>query len=105
MASTGAHKRSKFLAAAVLALLLACLLAARPLPAKASSAGGTQAAGGNTSTPKSTSAPTGATKASPHVTSVRIERVACLPVVHCSGNPHQVSTHGTLLLEIGRAHV
>ncbi len=33
-----------------------------------------------------------------HVTSVRITSVRCLPEAKCSGNPHQVSVHGTLLL-------
>jgi peptidoglycan hydrolase-like protein with peptidoglycan-binding domain len=32
------------------------------------------------------------------VTSVRIRSVSCIPTAFCSGNPHQVSTHGTLLL-------
>ncbi len=31
--------------------------------------------------------------------SVRITSVSCIPTADCSGNPHQVSTHGTLLLE------
>jgi peptidoglycan hydrolase-like protein with peptidoglycan-binding domain len=114
LASTGAHKRSRFVAAAGSALLL-CLLGPRALPARAADAGGTQAAGG-TSTAKtggSSTAKTGGsstskaggskakTKAkapSPHVLSVRITSVSCVPAAHCSGNPHQVSTHGTLLL-------
>jgi peptidoglycan hydrolase-like protein with peptidoglycan-binding domain len=33
-----------------------------------------------------------------HVTTVRITTVLCSPASHCSGNPHQVSTHGTLTL-------
>jgi len=32
------------------------------------------------------------------VTSVRITSVSCVPSVKCSGNPHQVSAHGTLLI-------
>ena len=105
MASTGAHKRSRsarygvrLIAATAVAVLL-CLLAARPLPATAANPGGTQAAG-TTTTPKNSGAST-TTKAkapSPHVTSVRIQSVACVPIAHCSGNPHQVSAHGTLLL-------
>jgi hypothetical protein len=83
LASTGTHKRSRFIAVAALTLL-ACLPAARALPAEAADAGGTQAAG---------------KIASPHVLSVRITSVRCVPAVHCSGNPHQVSTHGTLLLK------
>src|ERR1700704_4175335 len=32
------------------------------------------------------------------ITSVRITSVNCVPQARCSGNPHQVSTHGTLLI-------
>ncbi|MGO9319482.1 MAG: peptidoglycan-binding domain-containing protein [Solirubrobacteraceae bacterium] len=96
MASTGAHKRSRFVAATAVALLL-CLLAARPLPADAADAGGTQAAGGTTT--KSGGSSTAKAKTpSKHVTSVRITGVSCVPAVHCSGNPRQVSTRGMLLL-------
>ena len=111
MASTCTHKRSKFIAVAAVALL-AWLLAARALPARAADAGGTQAAGatstadsGGASTSKSNSkSKSSSTKskakaASPHVLSVRITSVSCVPAVHCSANPHQVSTHGTLLLK------
>ena len=31
--------------------------------------------------------------------SVKIQSVSCVPAAHCSANPHQVSTHGTLLLQ------
>ncbi len=98
MASTRAHKRSrsaphgvKFVAATALALSL-CAFGARALPAMAAGAGGTSAAG-STSTAKSGGSP------SAHVTSVRITSVGCVPVARCSANPHQVSTHGTLLLK------
>ena len=33
-----------------------------------------------------------------HVTNVRITSVQCIPAAKCSGNPHQVSVHGTLLI-------
>ena len=114
MASTGAHKRSKFVLAAAVALSL-CWLCARPLLAAAASAGGTQAAGGSSSTTKAggtakagrptkaggTTTASGKAKAkpSPHVTSVRITGVSCVPYTSCSGNPHQVSVHGTLELK------
>jgi peptidoglycan hydrolase-like protein with peptidoglycan-binding domain len=90
LASTGAHqKRSSFLAAAVIALLLCCF-GTSPRPAAAASAGGTTAGGtGKTS---------GASSSSPHVKTVRIISVSCTPAVRCSGNPHQVSIHGTLLI-------
>jgi peptidoglycan hydrolase-like protein with peptidoglycan-binding domain len=98
LASTGAHKRSRsapyrvrFVAATVAALSL-CAFGASALPALAAGAGGTSAAG-NISTAKSGRSPWA------HVTSVRITSVGCVPAARCSANPHQVSTHGTLLLK------
>ncbi len=103
MTSTGAHKRSSFVAAAFVALLAcllaACLLAAHPPQALAADAGGTQAAGGSPAAAGGGSAPAKANASSPHVTSVRIASVSCVPAAHCSGNPHQVSAHGMLLFE------
>jgi peptidoglycan hydrolase-like protein with peptidoglycan-binding domain len=105
LASIGAHKRSRFVAATAVALLVAlCALADRPRPALASNAGGTQAAGGGPSAnPVSPSANPVSPSANPvspsaHITSVRITGVGCVPAAKCSRNPHQVSTHGTLLL-------
>jgi peptidoglycan hydrolase-like protein with peptidoglycan-binding domain len=97
LASTRAHKRSRFTAAAATALLL-CLLGARAVPAGAADAGGTQATGPATGTAKSGGATANAKAPSLHVLSVRIATVSCVPVANCSGNPHQVSLHGTLLL-------
>ncbi len=114
MASTSADKRSRSVpaVAALLApLLLACALAASPLDAVAASAGGT-AVGTNTSGSTHGSAPTtpggGASpakpatppvaKPSPHVLTVRITGVTCVPYPACSGNPRQVSLHGSLEL-------
>ena len=93
MPSTAAHKRSRFLAAAVVGLL-ACLLAVNPAPAAAGGAGGTAPAVG--SSPSSSHATSTSGTPSAHVTSIRITSVRCTPYTHCSGNPHQVSTHGTL---------
>ena len=114
MIYAGANKRSKptFAAAArplralplgalaapalVLGILDASVLssasavAARPNPGGATAPGG---AGGK--------APTGGTSkptSSPHVSTVRITSVRCMPVNHCSTNPHQVTLHGTLLI-------
>ena len=86
MASTGAHKRSRFLTAAVVGLLL-CASGADPAPAAAGASGGTS--------------PSGAASGSSslHVTSVRIASVSCVPASKCSGNPRQVSTRGTLLVK------
>ena len=84
-ASRGVAQRRSF---AVAAALLAALAFACAAPGALAAAGGTAADG----TTKVTG--TGA-----HVLSVRITSVACTPSIHCSGNPRQVSTHGTLLLE------
>jgi peptidoglycan hydrolase-like protein with peptidoglycan-binding domain len=79
-----AHKRASFMLAAAFLTLL-CGLLADPVPSHAAGAGGTSV---------SSRAPA----PSAHITSVRITRVSCTPASRCSGNPHQVSTHGTLLL-------
>lgn len=59
-------------------------------PARTASTGG---AGPVAAAPAPTRAAT-----SPHVTSVRITSVACVPRSRCSGNPRQVTARGTLLL-------
>ncbi|MCW3019311.1 MAG: hypothetical protein JWN10_1619 [Solirubrobacterales bacterium] len=112
MAYTGAHKRSRFVSATAIVASLVTLAAHAPA-APAASAGGASAPSatstakaGGTSTTKPPSSSKGkpgagasaAAKPSPHVMSVKIRSVSCVPAAHCSGNPHQVSTHGTLLL-------
>jgi peptidoglycan hydrolase-like protein with peptidoglycan-binding domain len=112
LASTGAHKRSRFVrATAIVASLLA--LATYAPTAEAAGAGGASAPSatstakaGGTSTTKAPSSSTGRTgagasaaaKPSRHVMSVKIQSVSCVPAARCSANPHQVSIHGTLLL-------
>jgi peptidoglycan hydrolase-like protein with peptidoglycan-binding domain len=120
LAINAAHKRSRLrfsrLAATVVAALSCSLagLAGTAANAAATSAGGVASTGGagagasaptakptpGTTAAPSTSAPAAKTKTatSPHVTSVRITSVTCVPQPKCSGNPHQVSTHGTLLV-------
>jgi peptidoglycan hydrolase-like protein with peptidoglycan-binding domain len=67
--------------------------------AVASSAGGTSVgAGAPAAKPAPSSAPKPKAKPSLHVTTVRITSVSCVPYASCSGNPHQVSLHGTLEL-------
>jgi peptidoglycan hydrolase-like protein with peptidoglycan-binding domain len=97
LASTGAHKRSRLVSAAVIALL-ACVLALDPPPALAGNPGGTTAGGGASPAGSGGSSTTRATSPSLHVTSVRIKSASCVPSANCSANPHQVSVHGTLLL-------
>jgi hypothetical protein len=90
MASIGAHKmRLSFLAATAI-VVAACGLSGLPPWAAAARAGGTAATGQS-----------GALAATPslHVKTVRITSVGCTPSPRCSGNPHQVSTHGTLVLQ------
>jgi Putative peptidoglycan binding domain len=62
-------------------------------PATGPSAG---SAGGGTASPRSALG-TGAAQG-PHITTIRITHASCVPAANCSANPHQVSTHGTLLL-------
>jgi len=99
LASTATHRRSSFILAfaAIVAVSLSAL-AARTPSATAASPGGTPAAGGGAGAP-AVRAPSAPGAASAHVTAVRIMHVSCLPAARCSGNPHQVSTHGTLLLQ------
>jgi peptidoglycan hydrolase-like protein with peptidoglycan-binding domain len=73
--------------ALVVAVLLV-LLAIAPAGALAASSGGTSSGGGG--------APPAKRKPSP--AAVRISSVACVPVAHCSTNPHEVSLRGTLRL-------
>jgi len=68
-----------------------CCLAGAAPAALAANVGGT-AAGSGGSTAPATAHPRSA------VPVVRISSVTCVPSVHCSGNAHQVSVHGTLLL-------
>ncbi len=84
----GARKRVIAPAGALFAIALAisCCPPAAP------------AASGGTAPPGSPSRPA-TSGGSAHVTSVRITGVSCTPSSHCSANPHQVSTHGTLLVK------
>jgi peptidoglycan hydrolase-like protein with peptidoglycan-binding domain len=96
--SSGAHKqRFSFLATAAIAVLLCCLGGAS-LPALAANPGGSAAPSGPTekAIPRKAASKQAS---SPHVTTVRITSVNCSPATRCSGNPHQVSVHGTLLID------
>jgi peptidoglycan hydrolase-like protein with peptidoglycan-binding domain len=85
--SSSAHKRARSSAALAAALLVCALTPAATL---AASSGGTS----SPSASKPAKAPT--TKAS--TPPVRISNVACVPATRCSGNPHEVTLHGTLRL-------
>jgi peptidoglycan hydrolase-like protein with peptidoglycan-binding domain len=100
LASTGADKRSRSLAApaaALLALLVLALPALRALPAAAAGAGGTSVGAGASTPAAGGTLPKG--KPSRHVLTVRIASASCVPYPNCSSNPHQVSVHGMLELE------
>jgi peptidoglycan hydrolase-like protein with peptidoglycan-binding domain len=101
VAGTAADKRSRFLAAALAALSVGAVasIAASGEAAIAAGAGGTSAGSTPAATTPKRATPQGATSVSPHVKSVRITAVTCTPTVHCSGNPHQVSTHGRLVVK------
>jgi Putative peptidoglycan binding domain len=73
--------------------MLACLGVFAAAPSASPAKGKAHAA----TTGGASAAPT-RVAASLHVTTVRITSVACVPRSHCSGNPRQVSAHGTLLL-------
>jgi peptidoglycan hydrolase-like protein with peptidoglycan-binding domain len=110
LTDAGALKRSRSTAVPTVATLLLCAFAllglAGPSPlggisaqAAAANPGGATAPGGARQNKTSTRAG-GTSKPTPsaHVTTVRITSVRCVPVNRCSGNPHQVSLRGTLLI-------
>jgi peptidoglycan hydrolase-like protein with peptidoglycan-binding domain len=111
VANAGANKRSRSLAAAAAAASLLCsltlgvlaltVLGHAPLAA-AANLGGAQAPGGATGKMPAKGTSGKIKPASPpsslHVLTVRITSVSCTPAAKCSGNTHQVSIHGTLLI-------
>jgi hypothetical protein len=97
LATTGAYRRSRVLAAALAAASL-CLGGALPGPAAAANAGGAVSPGATKASGTTKASPT-AEASSPHVRSIRLTHASCTPEARCSGNPHQVSTRGTLLIK------
>ncbi len=106
--------------AAITAILACCLLAlsfvqpplssaASPGGAVAPSGGGTPSGGATPSGSASSKSTGGSTaKSSPtpaaksptaHSTKLAITGMACVPAIHCSTNPHQVSVRGELLVK------
>ncbi len=95
LATARPHKSAgEMVLACALALALLLLLAA---PALAANVGGTSA-GGASPAPTNGGRTGGASTRKVALPTVRISTVACVPAIHCSGNPHQVSVHGTLML-------
>ncbi len=123
MTNAGAHKRSRFIAAAaasplralalgvlgpailVLAILASgafgdtAAFAAAANPGGASAPGGTNGSAPTSKTPAAKApASQPAPASSAHVKTVRITSVKCVPVNSCATNPHEVSIHGVLLI-------
>lgn len=122
MARATVHKRSISKAArtALLALCAACLVVAQP-PVGADAAtnasggaGGTSApsnsgssstkSGGNPAAPKAKAPTPSSSRAKSKAKATKppgviISGVACVPAIHCSTNPRQVSLHGELLIK------
>jgi peptidoglycan hydrolase-like protein with peptidoglycan-binding domain len=102
LTNAGANKRLRSIAAAAISLL--CVLALGVLGgasavAEAANPGGATAPGGTKAkVPAKHAGGTGKPASSPHIRTVRITSVQCVPASKCSTNPHQVSTHGTLLI-------
>jgi hypothetical protein len=101
LANTRAHKRSRFLAAALAGQAL-CLLAVGTQGASAAAgAGGTPASGTSSAAaapaPVKASAKTGG--AAPRALPARILSVRCVPSAACTANPRQVAINGTLLVQ------
>ena len=89
-----------FFLAAVASALLCCFVGS-PSPANAADAGGS-AAPSSPASPVQKAAPREASTkqaSSPHVLTVRITSVSCMPTARCNSNPHEVTTHGILLLK------
>jgi hypothetical protein len=84
--------------AAVSSLAALTTFAAAPSQVSAAAKARVASTGGAGAAPSSAAPATTRAATSPHITSVRITSIACVPKSRCSGNPHQVSTHGTLLL-------
>ncbi|HEY2767569.1 MAG TPA: peptidoglycan-binding domain-containing protein [Solirubrobacteraceae bacterium] len=111
MESPGAHKRFRSTATAarpalLSILILALLLAGVLLFTDAASAPASPSVSGGTSSPSGGKGPTGGTTtggSTKHTakskTVVKITAAHCVPASNCGTKPHQVSTHGTLLLQ------
>lgn len=97
MHSTGANKRSRFTAAAVATalLLLAPAAAAQVSGGTSPPASATGGSGSSSKSKQSTHRPTKA----PARSAVTISGAQCVPASSCDTKPHEVSTHGTLLLQ------
>jgi peptidoglycan hydrolase-like protein with peptidoglycan-binding domain len=104
LASTGAHKRAGLRVAASAArragalslVSLLCMLALPAAGAQAANVGGTPAAGAPAAQTPVTAKSTKPVKG--QAGTVRLSGAICAPAAHCSGNPRQVSVHGTLQL-------
>jgi hypothetical protein len=94
-----AQNRFSALGAGALAALTLGMLAQAGAAAGAGNPGGTAAGSGTTSTHAGGTSTTSPSKHAPHAAASKLTGVSCVPSSHCSTNPHQVSTHGTLLVQ------
>jgi hypothetical protein len=92
-ASTGA-RRFYALAGTLWAVALAVLCC--PVGAEGANVGGTSP---GSAPPTKTPSKPATTGTGAHVKTVRITSVTCTPSAHCSANPRQVATHGTVLVK------
>lgn len=105
MVGVAVHKQSnsKALKAALFALCLLLYGASTPGPARASSpVSATKGAGGATApgvTAPGATAPRAPTPKTAPTSKLTIASMSCVPSVHCSTNPHQVSVRGLLLVK------
>ncbi len=95
------HSRAVSAALLVLCVLLACACVAGT--ASASSRASTSKGSGGASAPGVTApgatAPSAPTRTSAPANKVTITSMSCVPALHCSTNPHQVSVRGLLLVK------
>jgi peptidoglycan hydrolase-like protein with peptidoglycan-binding domain len=92
--SAAVNKRSAVLIAAAISML-----GVLPTPSSATTpSGGTAPFGGSHGGSATHASGRRRHNSGPQASNVRITSVKCVPASRCSANPHEVSTHGTLLL-------
>ncbi|HEX4110547.1 MAG TPA: peptidoglycan-binding domain-containing protein [Solirubrobacteraceae bacterium] len=85
-------------AACLIAMVAACLLSGVAAAVAATGGAGAPSSTSSTSKTTTTAPKTKAPAKSSKPGKISLSSVSCVPVQHCNGNPHYVSTHGSLLL-------
>src|ERR1700722_17116433 len=97
------REHSKAVRAALFALCLLLGGSCAPGPARASSPASTTKGSGGATAPGLTvpgaTAPSAPTHTTAPANKVTVASMTCVPSVHCSTNPHQVSVRGLLLVK------